>query len=137
MNKEPSKEVKQKYMELQMIQRQVQQVQQQIQALEAQSGEMDIVLQALEDFSMSKPGSDSFVTLTPGLFVKAKIENTDSVLLNVGGGAVVQKSIPEAKQIVSGQTVELSKLQQELTEQLQKLAERAEHLQEELRKLIT
>jgi len=134
---EPSKEVKQKYMELQMIQRQVQQIQQQIQALEAQSGEMDIVLQALDEFSMSKPGSDSFVTLTPGLFVKAKIEQTDSVLLNVGGGAVVQKSIPEAKQIVSGQTVELSKLQQELTEQLQKLAERAEHLQEELRKLIT
>ncbi len=134
---EPSKEVKQKYMELQMIQRQVQQIQQQIQALEAQSGEMDIVLQALDEFSTSKPGSDAFVTLTPGLFVKAKIEQTDSVLLNVGGGAVVQKSIPEAKQIVSGQTVELSKLEQELTEQLHKLAERAEHLQEELRKLIT
>jgi len=135
--KDPSNEVKQKYMELQLIQRQVQQIQQQIQALEAQSGEMDVVMQALDDFSVAKPGSDSFVTLTPGLFVKAKLEQTDSMLLNVGGGAVVQKSIPEAKNIISGQTVELSKLQQELTEQLQKLAGRAEKLQEELRKLIT
>ena len=121
--KEPPKEVKQKYMELQLIQRQVQQIHQQI--------------QALDDFAVAKPGSESFVTLTPGLFVKAKIEQTDAVMLNVGGGAVVQKSILEAKKIVSGQTVELSKLQEELTEQLQKLAERAEKLQEELRKLIT
>jgi prefoldin alpha subunit len=135
--KEPPKEVKQKYLELQLIQRQVQQVQQQTQALEAQAGEMDVVLQALDEFSMAKPGSDSFVTLTPGLFVKAKLEQTDAVLLNVGGGAVVQKSIPDAKKIVASQTVELRKLQQELAEQLQKLAERAEKLQEELRKLIT
>ena len=134
---EPPKEVKQKYLELQLIQRQVQQIQQQIQALDSQSGEMDIVLQALDDFAVAKPGSESFVTLTPGLFVKARIEQTDAVLLNVGGGAVVQKSIPEAKNIVSGQTVELRKLEEELTAQLQKLAERAEKLQEELRKLIT
>ena len=135
--KEPPKEVKQKYLELQLIQRQVQQIQQQIQALEAQAGEMDVVLQALDDFSRAKQGSESFVTLTPGLFVKAKLEKTDSVLLNVGGGAVVQKSIPDAKNVVAGQTVELMKLQQELTEQLQKLADHAEKVQEELRKLIT
>ncbi len=68
---EPSKEVQQKYMELQMMQHQVQQVQQQVEALEAQAGEMDAVLEILDDFSVAKPGSESFVTLTPGLFVKA------------------------------------------------------------------
>ncbi len=135
-DKEPPKEVKQKYLEFQMLQHQMQQVQKQIQALEAQAGEMEIVQQILDDFSNSKVGSSMFATLTPGLFVKAKLEQNDAVLLNVGGGAVVQKSVPEAKKIVASQGSELRKLQEELGEQLQKLAENAEKLQEELRKLI-
>lgn len=130
------KEVKQKYMELQMMQHQMQQVQQQVQALEQQAGEMDIVQQALDEFAQSKAGSPAIVTLTPGLFVKAKLEETDSVLLNVGGGAVVQKSIPDAKKVIAAQSTELRKLQEELAEQMQKITENAGKVQEELRKLI-
>lgn len=129
-------EVRQKYMELQLLQHQLQQVQQQVQALESQSGEMDDVVQVLDDFAVTKPGSESFVTLTPGLFVKAKIAETDKVLLNVGAGAVVEKSIPDAKKVIAAQAVELRKLQQELSEQLQKLAGNAQKVQAELRNLI-
>ena len=128
--------VKEKYMELQMLQHQMQQVQQQVRALDAQAGEMDLVQQVLEDFSHTKAGSDAFVTLTPGLFVKAKVEKTDSVLLNVGGGAVVEKNIPDAKKIIVQQAVELRGLQEELSGQMRKLAGKAESVQEELRKLI-
>jgi len=135
--KEPPKEVKQRYLEMQLLQHQAKQIQSQIEALDAQANEMDAVQQALDEFSISKSGSDAFVTLTPGLFVKAKLEQTDSVLLNVGGGAVVQKSVPDAKKIIAGQNVELRKLQQELAEQLEKLTARAEKLQEELRILLT
>jgi len=108
---EPPKQVKQKYMELQMFQYQMQQVQKQTQALEAQAAEMDVVQEALDDFSRSKAGSDMFVTLTPGLFVKAKLENADSVLLNVGVGTVVQKKVSEAKELIAAQGAELRKLQ--------------------------
>jgi prefoldin alpha subunit len=134
--KDMPKEVKGKYMELQMMQHQAQQVQQQVQALESQAGEMDIVQQALDDFAQSKAGSPAIVTLTPGLFVKAKLEETDKVLLNVGGGAVVQKTIPEAKKVIAEQATELRKLQEELSTQLQKLAVNAEKVQNELRALI-
>jgi len=104
--------------------------------LEQQAGEMDIVQLALDDFAMSKAGSPAVVTLTPGLFVKAKLDETDKVLLNVGGGAVVEKTIPEAKKVIATQSTELRKLQEELAEQLQKLASTAEKAQDELRKLI-
>ncbi len=134
--KEQPKELKEKYMELQMLQMQLQQVHKQVQALESQADEMDAVQEVLDDFSSSKVGSDMFVTLTPGLFVKAKLEANDHVLLNVGGGAVVQKNIPDAKKVISDQGIELRKLQEELAGQLRKLAERAELVQAELRKLI-
>ena len=129
-------EVQKKYMELQLIQRQLQAIQQQVQALESQAGEMDLVQQVLEEFSMSAPGSDSFVTLTPGVFVKAKVLETDKVVLNIGAGAAVEKSIPDAKKIMADQGVELRKLQEELIGQLQKFAQRAEQLQDELRSLV-
>jgi len=129
-------EVQQKYMEMQMVQMQMQQVGQQVQALEAQANEMDVVNQALEEFSRSEIDSDMFVTLTPGLFVKAQLKQTDKVLLNVGGGAVVEKTIPEAQNIVSTQGGELRKLQEELSGQMKKLGERAQQVQLELQKLV-
>ncbi|PIN74570.1 prefoldin subunit alpha [Candidatus Woesearchaeota archaeon CG10_big_fil_rev_8_21_14_0_10_37_12] len=134
--KEPSKEIQQKYMELQLIQHQLQQVQKQVQALDEQADEMDVVQQALADFSAAKPGSEMYVTVTPGVFAKAKLENNETVLLNVGAGAVVEKPVPDAKKIMAKQGTELRKMQEELTEQLQKLAHRGEHLQSELKKLI-
>ena len=131
-----SQEVQQKYMELQLMQHQVQQVQQQVKALESQAEEMDTVLHALDEFSRAEMNSGMFVTLTPGLFVNAELKNNKNVLLNVGSGAMVEKTIPEAKKLVEGQTIELRKLQQELAGQMQKLVSTAEKTQEELVKLL-
>lgn len=131
-----NEETQQKFMELQMLQMQMQQVQKQVQALESQADELDVVTQALDELSKSKVGSETFVTVTPGVFVKAKLEEVDKVLLNVGGGAVVEKSIPDAKRIVSEQAEELRKLQNELSGQLEQFSARAQKGQEELRKLV-
>jgi prefoldin alpha subunit len=130
------KEMQKKYMELQMVDHQMKQIQQQVEALEAQSAELDMVQAALDDFSKSKNDSELFVTVTPGIFAKAKLEKNDSVLLSVGSGVVVQKNIPDAKKVLAGQVVEMRKLQEELSGQLDKLSKHAEKVQEELKKLI-
>lgn len=131
-----NEEVQKKYMELQMLQMQLQQVQKQMQALEQQAEEMDTVTEALDDLNGSDSGSEMFVTVTPGVFVKAKLEETQKVLLNVGGGAIVEKPIPDAKKLVGDQGDELRKMHSELAEQVQKMVARAEKVQEELRKLV-
>ena len=136
MKEEQQKELQKKYMELQMVDHQVKQIDQQVQALEAQAGELDFVQIALDDFTSSKPGSETFITLTPGIMARAKLEKTDTVLMNVGSGVVVQKTIPEAKKVLSCQVVEMRKLQQELASQMDKLTKHAEKVQEELKKLI-
>lgn len=133
---ELQEKMQQKYMELQLLQHQMQQVQQQVQALDAQAQEMDVVQTAMDDFAKSKAGSGMFVTLTPGVFVKAKLEDSDHVLVNVGGGAVVQKTVEEGKGLIANQASELRKLNEELTEQLHAMAKRAEQVQGELQKLV-
>ncbi len=136
MNEKNKEQIQKKYFELQVLQHQLQQVQQQVQAIESQVMEMDVVQSVLDEFGKSKPGSDLFVTLTPGIFVKAKLEKSDSVLVNVGGGAVVQKSVPEGINLIAEQSVELRKLHGDLLEQMHMLTKRAESLQEELQKLV-
>src|SRR3989338_6814386 len=130
------KEVQEKYVEFQMLQAQMQAVHKQMEALAEQAHEMDIVESAIDEFSRSKKGNDMFVTLTPGLFVKAKLEENESVVLNVGGGAMVQKSIPQAKEIVANQCGELRKLEAEMAGQLKKLELRTLELQKELQALV-
>ena len=131
-----NKEVQQKYVEFQMLQQQMQAVHKQMDALAEQAQEMDIVQSALDEFSKSKKGNDMFVTLTPGIFVKAKLEESENVVLNVGGGTMVQKSIPQAHEIVSNQGVELRKLEEEMAGQLKKLEEHVLKLQDELSVLV-
>lgn len=137
MSKEQSEQqAQQKYMELHFLQQQAQQVQKQVQALEAQANEMEVVQRALDEFGGMKVGSDMFATLTPGVFVKAELRESDKVLLNVGGGAVVQKTVPQAKEVIAEQEKELRKLKDELSEQLRQLGERVESVQKEMQELL-
>jgi len=126
-------ELQKKYMELQLIQQQMMQIQRQSQEIESQVDEMSLVKVALDDFLKAKKGDEMFVTLTPGILVKAKLEQESEVLLNVGGGAVVQKSVPNAKRVISEQESELKKINVELSDQLDKLVARAREIQSGLK----
>lgn len=127
------KDLQKKYFELQVLQQQMMQVQRQAGMIESQIEEMSLVKQALDDFSKAKKGDEMFVTLTPGILVKAKLEQESEVLLNVGAGAVVQKNVPDAKRVISEQESELKKVNVELAEQLEKLVKRARELSAELK----
>ncbi len=129
-------QLQQKVMELQLLQHQMQQIERQTQMLESQAQEMAIVQAALDEFSRCQAGSESFVAVTPGVFAKAKIEQPKNVIVNIGAGVAVEKPIQEAKQMMAEQGVELRKVQTEIIEQLQKLAQRAESVQEEVQKLV-
>ena len=128
--------IQKKYVELQLVAHQLEQVKNQVAALDVQSNEMGLVGIALDDFSKAKRGSNMFVTLTPGLFVKAELVEENSVLLNVGAGAMVQKTISEAKELVVDQERELKKLHDELSVQALRLEEHVKKLQSELSSLV-
>ncbi len=126
-------ELQRKYVELQILQQQMMQIQRQSGMIESQIEEMLLVQQALDDFAKAKRGDEMFVTLTPGILVKAKLEQESEVLLNVGAGAVVQKKVPDAKRVISEQESELKKVNVELAQQLEKLVKRAKEIGAELK----
>ena len=136
MPEELQQKVQQKYMELQMLDQQMKQVQKQVEAVERQAGELEEVQQALDTLATSKEGSDMWVPITSGIFLKAKLEDTKRLAVNVGSGTVVRKDIPSTKAMLAEQAADMRKFQADMVEQFEKMAERAAALQSELQEIV-
>ncbi|MBW3018878.1 hypothetical protein KY329_01700, partial [Candidatus Woesearchaeota archaeon] len=91
-NEDKEKAMHAKYMEMQMINSQMRQLQQQAEIIEQQCIELERAQLALDDLTKTKVGSESFVTLAPGIFSKAKLESADTVIVNVGASVFVEKN---------------------------------------------
>lgn len=133
---ELQKKVQQKYMELQLLNNQMNQLQKQLQLLEQQAVEVEGVQQNLDEFKTVKPGSEIFVPLSSGIFAKAELKENSELLVNVGANTAVTKNVDDTKKLLSEQVGEIRKVQEELAHEFEKLANRAEQLQDELRQMV-
>jgi prefoldin alpha subunit len=135
-NEEQHKKLQEKYLELQLVDQQMKQLQKQVEAVEKQVGEIEEVNQSLDELAKSKTGSEMWVPISNGIFLKAKLEDNQKLGVNVGGNTVVTKDIPSTKKMLEEQAVEMRKFQEEMVGQFQKMAERAAELQSELQDLV-
>ena len=132
---EMQEELKQKYVELQLIGEQIKQLQQQAQMLEEQSVELNMTLQGLEDLEKTKKDKEILVPISTGIFAKANLKAGQDLIVNVGGNILVKKDIKTAKEMTQDRINTVEKYQTNTLENLQQLAARAQQLDEELTKL--
>ncbi len=125
-----------KYMELQMLGQKMQQMQEQLQQLEAQVEGVDDTNQSLDELSTVKDGTEILVPVANGIFVKAHIQSTKELLVNVGSHVNVAKGIPDVKRLLVTQSEELRKVQQQLAVQLKELTDIAQTTEKELHALV-
>jgi len=93
---ELQKTLQEKYMEYQMFEEQVKQIQEQVQTIQKQQEELEGIKDSLEHLSETAVGTELLVPLSSGIFVTSKISDTKTVLMNVGDGVVVPKSMKDA-----------------------------------------
>jgi prefoldin alpha subunit len=129
------KKLQQKYMELQLLYQQMKQEQKQVEAIEQQAAELDEIQQSLDALTASKQGSELWVPVSSGIFVKARLEDTKNLAVNVGSGTVVSKDVPATKAMLAAQAKDMRAFQTELVSRAEKLAERAVELKQELQDL--
>ena len=130
------KQLQEKYMQMQLIEQQMQQVQKQLKIIEGQIQELNLTEQALDDLKTTKPGTEILVPMASGIFVKAELKENKELAINVGADTVVKKDVDEAKKLITDQIEEVTKMQQELNSNLEKLALSAQMVEKELQKLI-
>jgi prefoldin alpha subunit len=135
MEKE-KQQLQEKYMQMQLMEQQMQQVQKQLKLIEQQMQELTLTEQALNDLKNAKIGSEILVPIASGIFVKAELKDNKELAVNVGADTVVKKSIEEAKELIINQVEEITKIQEDLTGNMEKLQLSAQSIQKELQGLI-
>ncbi|MBW2996240.1 prefoldin subunit alpha [Candidatus Woesearchaeota archaeon] len=135
ISKEKQQQLQQKYMEMQMLSQQMQQAQKQIEMVNNQINELNLTKEALDDISKTKEGTEIRVPLASGIFIKANLTDNKDVIVNVGAGTSVKKTIPEARKLIDDQLKEITDFARESEANLNQLAAKAQTIEKELTEL--
>ena len=127
--------VEKKYKELQDLEKHIKMVDQEIQKLDDKTLEIENIKKALDETKKTKKGTEVLFPLANGLFLKGKLEDNEKILVNVGSGAVVEKTIDEAKTLVEEQEKSLEEYKSNLIKNLTLADERAYEIEKEILKL--
>lgn len=98
------------YLEYKGLSDQLQKIRQYLERTQESMGEVNGLVESLDEFSRLEKGDRIFAPIANGIFVDATLNDVTRLRLNVGGGVVVEKSIAEAKGMLGRQRSELETL---------------------------
>lgn len=122
------------YVELQILEQQAIQVQQYLETLEQQKLELDRLLISLDELKNVKD-SRMFSPFGGGIYLDSELKNNKEILVNVGSGIIVRKSVDDAKELVNGQVGKINDAINEIAVGLHDNIVRIQSLREEIVKL--
>ena len=128
--------LQQKYMEYQMMEQQFKHMQEQLEKFDQQVGEISMISQQLEELKDCKKGSDTLVPVANGIFIKGKIVDTDEVIVNVGAGVAVKKTVDETKTLLQSQGDEIENYKMQVAAQIEMMHKKKAELEKELATMV-
>ena len=126
-----NKDAKEKVMEFQLLQQQLEQMQKYLEEIELKLLEFHKTKESLSEMASLKPGSEAFIPLAQGIFAQGNINETSTLLVNVGADIAVTKTIPQVKELIDRQVSELSEVKEQLDGNVIQLTHRLNELLEE------
>ncbi len=129
-------EVKQRYLELQMAGKHIKKFHERVEALDEQLGSMEAVIQSLEELKSMEEGAEMLSPISEGIFVKGTLKDSNELIVNVGGGVAVAKTVDEAKELLRSRIGQGMRHRSELIEELQQLVADAKQKEKELEAMI-
>ena len=118
-------QLKEKYMEFQMLQKQVEQLNEHIETMNQQDTELDISINAVQELSQTKTDTEILAPIANGIFVKSKLIENQKFIVNVGADTTVERTSLEVVALLQQQKEELAS---NLVEAQQVLQQMTSHL---------
>ena len=129
-------EMKQKYLQLQMAAEQMKGMHAQLQVVEAKTREIEDSIQSLQDVKGMKTAR-MLAPIVEGVFLPAELKSSTEVIVNVGAGVCVKKSIDEAKALLEDKFKEMGQYAKEIHAGLEQAAEAVKGIEKELTGALT
>ncbi len=125
-------QMKQKYMQLQLMQQQMEEVNKHLTMLSEQNAELEVSLEALHELKQTKVNNEFLAPIANGIFVKGELKDTKKLIVNVGSNVTVEKNVPEVIELLREQQIGLTANLQEAEAVMQQLNNQAMMLYQEL-----
>ncbi len=106
-------------MKLSFFEQQISQIQQQLEMIEKGIIEMNSLGLGLEEFKGAE-GREVLAQIAKNIFVKTKLIS-DELIVDIGGGNFIKKSIEDTRKLIGEQTKKLERLRGELNSALEKI----------------
>lgn len=128
---------KELYQNFQVIQQQMERIAQNLEILNEQNAELDISIGAVQELGKTEIDNDILAPLANGIFLKAKLQDNEKLIVNVGSDTTVEKTVDEVagllkeqKNQISQRIIELEALLGEMQKQSLKIYENMEQGEE-------
>jgi len=118
----------------QMFEVQIRQIQEQLEAIQVALQDMKIISEDLEEMK-GKVGKEILAPIGKGIFAKAKLLS-EELIVNVGNGNLVEKTIDETKEIISNQEKRLKDSRENLEKELERINEKITETMKEYEKEV-
>jgi prefoldin alpha subunit len=92
-----------------------------------------MTLTALEN---EKEGSELLVPMGGNSYVKARLESPDRLIVGMGAGVAVEKTLPESKEVMKKRQEELENTRMSMRQQFVQVVDRTKELREKIESLV-
>ncbi len=106
-------------------------------AIDAVIRELTLTKTTLENMEKLEVGDEILVPIGGGSFMRAKLVDREKVVIGVGAGVTVEKTLKEAMDLVDSRVAELGKARSNIERQLTQVLERMEYIRGELQKFLS
>ena len=124
---ELSSEQQQAMLEIQLLHQRGKQLEAQSEAVGRQVSEMQEIAASLEEIDKN-PEKEALFPVGKGIFLKSKIRSNKSLLLNIGSGVIIEKSIKETRELVEKQAEKLEEMKKGHASEINSLSMKIEGL---------
>jgi prefoldin alpha subunit len=110
--------------EMRYLEQTAETLQQRISIMNAAITDLTYANMSLDELEKEKENAELLVPIGGGFYIKVKLANTDTVVVGIGSGVSIEKTLLEAKAIVKERLSELEKTMTSAQQQFAQVAQR-------------
>ena len=121
--------------ELQYLRGAAQNIQQRIGLINATIAETQVAISTLEGINNEESGSSMLMPIGGGSYVRAKLDDSEKLIVGIGADVAVEKTVAETKEEFQSRILEFEKARASLKQQLDNISANMNGIQREAQKL--
>ncbi len=121
--------------ELRILEGTAEELQARLSLVTATLRDLNLSRMTVEGVEKETPDASLYVPVGGGSFIKAKLESNDKVIIGIGAGVSIERSLMEAKEIIQNRIDEIEKNRESISQQLTQIAKRIQEDRDRLQEL--